>query len=134
MMPNIDRVLKSLLSDSPLVTDLAGFGLCENSAMVQKGDVFIASATDLGQRQAHVDQALAAGAVAILYDADANAPKSQGAPTYAAENLAQRKTAVAGQFSAAPSAQVACARINVNHGKPNPGINVTTCVEPCAAH
>jgi UDP-N-acetylmuramoyl-L-alanyl-D-glutamate--2,6-diaminopimelate ligase len=124
MMPNIDRVLKSLLSDSPLVTDLAGFGLCENSAMVQKGDVFIASATDLGQRQAHVEQALAAGAVAILYDQDANAPKAQGALMYAVENLAQRKSALAVKFYAAPSAQVDCVGITGTNGKTSIGFHV----------
>ena len=126
MMPNIDRVLKSLLSDSPLVTDLAGFGLCENSAMVQKGDVFIASATDLGQRQAHVEQALAAGAVAILYDQDANAPKAQGALMYAVENLAQRKSALAVKFYAAPSAP---SRLRWHHRHQWQNIHRISCCE-----
>ena len=124
MTINVDNVLQDLLSDSLSIGDVGQFGLCENSAMALANDIFIASAADITQREKHIQQAVALGAVAVLYDQDGAAPDPQGVPMLGVADLASRKSALAVKFYAAPSAKIQCVGITGTNGKTSIGFHV----------
>jgi UDP-N-acetylmuramyl tripeptide synthase len=89
----IEAVVQDLVNDSPSMEHRGSFGLCENSAMVLTDDIFIASAADPSQREKHIEQALAAGAAAVIYDRDGTPPIERGVPMLGVADLAIRKSA-----------------------------------------
>ena len=46
--------------------EVTATGLCEDSRNVRPGDIFVAASANHEARAVHVDQAIAAGAVAVL--------------------------------------------------------------------
>ena len=124
MTVNINAVVEDLLGDSTLLKASGDFGLCENSAMVLKNDIFIASAADATEREKHIEQALAAGAVAVLYDRGGASPTPCDVPMLSVDNLVARKSALAVKFFAAPSKNVECIGITGTNGKTSIGFHV----------
>ena len=120
----IETVVQDLINDSASMGDRGGFGLCENSAMVLTDDIFIASAADPSQREKHIEQALAAGAAAVIYDQDGTPPIERGVPMLGVADLAVRKSALALKFFASPSATVECIGITGTNGKTSIGFHV----------
>lgn len=124
MTASVDAVVQNLVSDSAVFVDQGGFGLCENSTMVQANDIFIATAADSAQRESHIEQALAAGAVAVLFDHRGTAPTQRHVPMLSVVDLAARKSGLAVKFFASPSADVECIGITGTNGKTSIGFHL----------
>ena len=117
MTASIDIVVRDLISDSVFLPDHGSFGLCENSTMVLANDIFIATSADLIQRENHIEQALAAGAAAVIYDQGGTPPIQRHVPMLSVADLAVRKSGLATKFFASPSTDVECIGITGTNGK-----------------
>lgn len=99
-------------SDSQLICQ----NLVMDSRQVHPGDVFCAVSQGYRQRQAHIDQAIAQGAVAILYD-QSELSVSATVPHYAIPNLAQIIPDLADWFCGHPSQNLTIVGVTGTNGK-----------------
>lgn len=112
--------LASLLGDRvpDASAELVPDGLCQDSRRVAPGDVFVALQGDSGHGLAHVAEAEAAGAVAVLVDAGAQREAGQvSIPMVAVPGLAQKLPAIAARFYAEPSRDLHVLGITGTNGK-----------------
>ena len=73
-------------------------GLSEVSGDVSPGDVFVACSQNSEQRQAHIAQAIQAGAVGLVMDEQMEAPVNIALPVIRVADLAARRGILASQF------------------------------------
>lgn len=92
-------------------------GLSEESALVRRGDVFIACASDPNQRARHIKQALENGAVGLVIDAQSAAAQVPVLPVIQVADLALARGALAADFYAHPSHALECVGITGTNGK-----------------
>jgi UDP-N-acetylmuramoyl-L-alanyl-D-glutamate--2,6-diaminopimelate ligase len=123
-MVSLNDVLDNLLAGEGLLETHGAFGLCENSATVMEKDIFIAAAEDKDQRQSHVEQALSAGAAAILFDQAHRLDGDFAVPKVGVKNLSGRKSELASRFYAAPSKKIECVGITGTNGKTSIGFHI----------
>src|SRR5882757_1293079 len=83
-------------------------GLSSDSRETKPGDLFIACAGPLNERQQYIEQAIAHGAVAVLIDANTNAisPTAQKIPIIPVPDLADKTGLIAARFYGNPSAEM----------------------------
>lgn len=90
-------------------------GLCEDSRSVRPGDLFIAASDNYEARAAHIEQAIGAGAVAVLVP---NQPVEHVAvPVLVVDDLAARRSELAARFYHQPSKDVCCLGVTGTNGK-----------------
>lgn len=94
-----------------------GGGLTESSGDVLPGDIFIACALELGQRQRHIDQAIDNGAVGLIVDATTEAPNVTKLPIFQIADLTASRGALASAFYRDPSNLIECVGITGTNGK-----------------
>lgn len=93
-------------------------GLTLDSRQVRPGDLFLAVPGLQGDGRHHIDAALAAGAVAVLCEAEGFAvPATTAAPVLAIAGLRQRLGELADRFNHAPSAQLRVTGVTGTNGK-----------------
>jgi UDP-N-acetylmuramoyl-L-alanyl-D-glutamate--2,6-diaminopimelate ligase len=114
--------LSHLLADLPRVgnaSDCKVKGLCTDSRRVGAGDIFFALSTDIQQRQTHINAAIAAGAVAILADADQplTGAIEQQTPVAYIDDLRSRCGIIASRFYGNPAAELRIIGITGTNGK-----------------
>ncbi len=118
---NLTRPLIDLiagLDQSCAVIDVSGLAL--DSRHVVRGDVFLACKGHLVDGRNFINQAIAAGAVAIVADRDECWPKNterQGVPIIVVDNLSSQLSAIAGKFFQHPSAVVPVIAVTGTNGK-----------------
>ncbi len=99
--------------------DIAGeaTGLSLDSRDIRPGDLFCSLARDVDQRRQHVAVALAAGAVAVLLDANFPDPSLSGVDICAVPALRDRLGAIAGRFFGNPERLLAVTGVTGTNGK-----------------
>jgi UDP-N-acetylmuramoyl-L-alanyl-D-glutamate--2,6-diaminopimelate ligase len=115
-------MLSDLLPDGVAVSkDIAVTGLALNSRDVVAGHVFIALAGSVQHGLLHAGQAIANGAVAIVYDPAGNgdvlAAKINGLPMIAISGLALKLGEIGARFYGNPSQQIDVVGITGTNGK-----------------
>lgn len=91
-----------------------------DSRQVTAGDIFLACAGFAVDGRDYIDQAIAAGAVAVLAEQDdqwANDLERNGIPILVVENLSQKVSGIAGQFFNHPSKQLPVLAVTGTNGK-----------------
>ncbi|MCP3906653.1 MAG: UDP-N-acetylmuramoyl-L-alanyl-D-glutamate--2,6-diaminopimelate ligase [Oceanicoccus sp.] len=91
-----------------------------DSRQVSAGDVFLACAGFAVDGRDYIDQAIAAGAVAVLAEQNdqwANYSERNGVPVLVVENLSQKISGIAGQFFDHPSKQLPVLAVTGTNGK-----------------
>ena len=121
-MSRVAHSLKNLLRERvaiPSVLDVWVHGLSADSRCVRPGDAFIALAGSRGGAWAHVDDAVANGAVAILLeDAGGGAPREySGAVLVPVAGLADCLAGLADYFYGHPSADLTVIGVTGTNGK-----------------
>lgn len=102
---------QSPLADTPVT------GLCLDSRALQAGDVFIALAGASGHGMAFVDQAIANGAAAVLYEPPLPSPLRAPAGAIALTGLRAALGALADRFHEQPSAAMTVIGVTGTNGK-----------------
>lgn len=99
-------------------TDIAVHGVEIDSRRVTPGAVFLACSGLESHGLAYADQAVARGAVAVLWEpADGIAPPALAVPAYPVADLRQRAGEIAAQFYGHPSRDLLCVGITGTDGK-----------------
>lgn len=91
-----------------------------DSRQVSAGDVFLACAGFAVDGRDYIDQAIAAGAVAVLAEQNdqwASYSERNGVPVLVVENLSQKISGIAGQFFDHPSKQLPVLAVTGTNGK-----------------
>ncbi len=91
-----------------------------DSRQVSAGDMFLACAGFAVDGRDYIDQAIAAGAVAVLAEQNdqwANYSERNGVPVLVVENLSQKISGIAGQFYDHPSKQLPVLAVTGTNGK-----------------
>ncbi|AFJ02043.1 UDP-N-acetylmuramoylalanyl-D-glutamate--2,6- diaminopimelate ligase [Methylophaga frappieri] len=111
-------VLNQLIQDltSPLSVDVMVTGLSMDSRTVTAGDLFIATAKDMPQRQLHITQAENAGAVAIVVETEQSAITSS-LPVVMINDLDQHISLLADRFYHQPSQAMTVMAVTGTNGK-----------------
>lgn len=95
-------------------------GLCLDSRKVRAGDAFIALNGAIQHGIRHAEQAVANGAIAVIYDpigADMQAVKALTVPSLAIADLAQKLGKIAAKFYGHPSQALAVIGVTGTNGK-----------------
>ncbi|WP_077528649.1 UDP-N-acetylmuramoyl-L-alanyl-D-glutamate--2,6-diaminopimelate ligase [Vreelandella utahensis] len=121
-MSHVAHSLKNLLRDRvaiPSVLDVWVHGLSADSRRVRPGDAFIALAGSREDAWAHVDEAVAKGAAAILLEADAgeNPREYLGAVLVPVADLPDCVAGLADYFHGHPSAHLTVVGVTGTNGK-----------------
>ena len=90
-------------------------GICEDSRAVNKGDVFIAASDNIKLRAAHIEQAMEAGAGAVLVPD--SAIEDATVPTVLVADLAARRSELSARFYQQPSNKMCCLGVTGTNGK-----------------
>ncbi|MBI3547012.1 MAG: UDP-N-acetylmuramoyl-L-alanyl-D-glutamate--2,6-diaminopimelate ligase [Gammaproteobacteria bacterium] len=126
MTPQPTRELRELLADIARVPGVANReirGLQMDSRRVQHGDLFLAVCGALVDGRKFIGDAVAAGAAAIVYEADdMSAPVRAPVPTFAVSGLRHKLGIIADRFYAAPSRRLVVVGVTGTNGK-------TTCTQ-----
>ncbi len=99
---------------------IAVSGIELDSRKISAGDVFLACAGFAVDGRDYIDQAIAAGAVAVLAESGEqwlSHSEYQGVPVIVVENLSQKLSAIAGQFFDNPSSQLPVLAVTGTNGK-----------------
>lgn len=112
-------MLSELLVDMASVDrDVQITGMSLDSRQIQAGDLFIALSGTQTQGHLYIDAAIAAGAVAVLFDAEQFAQVGElDVPAIAIDDLAQRVGPIAARFYDQPSEHMFVAGITGTNGK-----------------
>ena len=128
----------------PLSTLLAGWvdaasastvtvgGLCNDSRRVRPGDLFLAVPGQRTSGTRHLDQAIAAGAVAALVDASLTPPAAASVPLFTVANLRALQGPVAARFYGEPSGALKVIGITGTNGKTSVSHFLAQCLPRCA--
>ncbi len=103
------------LLQEPQELAVAATGICEDSRQVRQDDIFVAVSPDLAARSLHIEQAIAAGAAAVLVPDDA--VLSSAVPTLVVQDLSAQRSAIAARFYQQPSQQLCCLGVTGTNGK-----------------
>lgn len=103
--------------------EVTATGLCEDSRNVRPGDIFVAASANHEARAVHVDQAIAAGAVAVLVPDQPT--EGASVPVVAVSDLAVRRSELAARFYGHPSKDVCCLGITGTNGKTSIAFHLT---------
>lgn len=107
--------LSDLLDSAPHVQIT---GICLDSRKVQQGDLFLALAGTKQDGRAHIADALAKGAAAVVYEAQgAQVAVTSTQPLIALDNLADKVSALAGRFYGNPSQALCMLGVTGTNGK-----------------
>ena len=115
MVAPLSTLLQGLVDGS--VADLQVSGLSLDSRCVNRGDLFMALPGSRAQGHTFVAAAVAAGAVAVLFDKSVGAVDGGGVPVIAVVDLAHKAGAVAERFYGHPSAALLMVGVTGTNGK-----------------
>lgn len=123
--------LAELLHGLAAAPEIPVYGIHSDSRSVRQGDVFLACQGIKSHGIDYVADALAAGAVAIVYDASSTAAPAAtpDIPLIAVENLGKHLGSIANRFYAAPSAAVRVIGITGTNGKTTVAWLIAQCLE-----
>lgn len=110
------RELLQGLVDGPVAT-LAVSGLSLDSRRLSGGDLFIALPGSRAQGHTFIDAAIAAGAVAVLFDDRAQLAGEYGVPVIAVTDLAHKAGVIAERFYGHPSKELLMIGVTGTNGK-----------------
>lgn len=106
-----------------------------DSRQVQPGSLFLAVPGRTHDGRQHIDQALAAGAAAVAYEAEGAGPVEARVPVVPVRGLAGQLSAIAGRFYAQPSQALRVIGITGTNGKTSVSQMLATALaalgEPC---
>jgi len=116
------------LADAP---DVPVRGIASDSRILQQGDLFLACQGTNSHGIDYIDEAIAAGAAAIAYDAASPKLPRVGLsmPTIAVDNLRKHLGTIANRFFASPSATVRVIGITGTNGKTTVAWLIAQCLE-----
>lgn len=114
------------------VGDLAISGLCNDSRQARPGDLFLAVPGRRTSGVRHLDQAIAAGVVAVLIDASTPLPTGLPVPVLTLADLAARQGIIAARFCGEPSQSLAVIGITGTNGKTSVSHFLGQCLPRCA--
>jgi UDP-N-acetylmuramoyl-L-alanyl-D-glutamate--2,6-diaminopimelate ligase len=125
MMAAMQQQMKKRLGELVLIDDqalaaIAVGGLQLDSRRITPGDVFLACKGHTVDGRNFIEQAIGAGAVAVLADKDTAWPKNrrvQGVPVIVQDNLAAQLSQIAGNFYGHPSRQMPVVAVTGTNGK-----------------
>ena len=120
MTPVALKELLAGIAAAPIAADATLSGIAQDSRAVQAGDLFIALATD-ARVHAHIAQACAQGAAAVVYDAAAPEP-TVPVPAIAIPALVAKTGVLAARFFGDPSRALTVIGVTGTNGK-------TTCTQ-----
>ncbi len=132
---SIAALLDDQLAALPGAAAAAGIGvtgLCNDSRRVEPGDLFIAVPGLRTSGAAHIAQAVAAGAVAVLVDAGSPQPTDLSVPILAVPNLAAQQGLIAARFHGEPSEALKVIGITGTNGKTSVSHFLAGCLPRCA--
>jgi UDP-N-acetylmuramoyl-L-alanyl-D-glutamate--2,6-diaminopimelate ligase len=123
--------LAELLQGFAVAPDVPVYGIHTDSRSVQRGDVFLACAGISSHGIDYVDAAIAAGAIAIVYDSSSAAEPvvPAGMPVIAVANLGRHLGSIANRFFASPSATVRVIGITGTNGKTTVAWLIAQCLQ-----
>lgn len=127
--------LASLLAgwvDATAVGNLTVGGLCNDSRQVRPGDLFLAVPGQRTNDSRHLDQAIAAGAVAALIDDTLTLPADPAVPVFAVPNLRALQGPLAARFHGEPSTALRVIGITGTNGKTSVSHFLAQCLPRCA--
>ena len=129
-----DKMLSSLLvgmvKDPSVITDIAISNVSMNSREVVSGALFIATAKELVQRQSHIQQAIEAGAKAILIDDSSSTGLTQQTVQVIAVNALESKISeIAARFYGHPSLVQTVIAVTGTNGKTSVTQFIAQCLE-----
>ncbi|HCZ49268.1 MAG TPA: UDP-N-acetylmuramoyl-L-alanyl-D-glutamate--2,6-diaminopimelate ligase [Gammaproteobacteria bacterium] len=107
-------------------------GLCNDSRRVRPGDLFLAVPGQRTSGTRHLDQAIAAGAVAALVDASLTPPAAASVPLFTVANLRALQGPVAARFYGEPSGALKVIGITGTNGKTSVSHFLAQCLPRCA--
>ncbi len=111
------------LIEDPNWSAVAVSGISEDSRTVQPGDLFIAASKLPEQRVLHVQEALAAGAAAVLVPEPMNLQAP--VPVVPLGDLAARRSEIASRYHQHPSSELCCIGITGTNGKTSIAWHIT---------
>ncbi len=112
-------LLKSIIDDPSLLPEVEISGLQNDSRRIVAGDLFIAYPGAITDGRQYIEQAISAGAVAILYDPQGFLhPESLSSiPTITLPKLSEKLAAIASQFYDNPSSKLSVIGVTGTNGK-----------------
>ncbi len=125
------NTLKELLEDIADAPDVAITGISSDSKKLSPGNVFFALVGETGHGLDHVDEALAAGAGAVVWDssADVVAPDNVGVPLIPVAGLTTHIGKIANRFFDAPSMNMKVVGVTGTNGKTTVSFLVAECMQ-----
>ena len=127
--------LASLLAgwvDATAVGSLSVGGLSNDSRQVRPGDLFLAVPGQRTNGSSHLDQAIAAGAVAALIDDTLALPPNPAVPVFAVPGLRALQGPLAARFHGEPSTALKVIGITGTNGKTSVSHFLAQCLPRCA--
>jgi UDP-N-acetylmuramoyl-L-alanyl-D-glutamate--2,6-diaminopimelate ligase len=123
--------LSELLQGFAVAADIPVYGIASDSREVKTGDLFLACQGISSHGIDYVDAAIAAGAVAIAYDASNSAGPELDSrlPVIGVEHLGNHLGNIANRFYASPSATVRVIGITGTNGKTTVAWLIAQCLE-----
>jgi len=126
-----EMTLAELLHGYVDAPDLVVAGISSDSRSLQEGDLFLACQGLTSHGIDYIDDAIAAGVVAVVYDSStAQLPEQQfDVPMLPIENLHKHLGNIANRFFAAPSASVRVIGVTGTNGKTTVAWLIAQCLE-----
>lgn len=129
---NSDLTLRQLLDGLATAPDIPVTGISSDSRKLRKGDVFIACQRAAGHGLYYADQAIAAGASAIVWDSstgNAAALRNVSVPAIAVDDLAAYLGEIANRFYGYPSRDLTVFGVTGTNGKTTVALLVAQCLK-----
>ena len=128
--------LQNLLAGFASAPNLPVTGIASDSRRIKRGDLFLACAGERSHGLEFSDAVVAAGAVAIAYDAStAGALPETTVPLIAVDDLASHTGTIADRFYAHPCSDVSCVGVTGTNGKTTVAWLIAQCLQrlqnPC---
>ena len=114
---NRHRTLKELLEGIADAPDVEIAGIASDSRRVQAGDVFLACQGETSHGLEYLEQAVAAGACAVVWDSATGSEPDAGIPLIAVDGLASRLGDIANRWFDSPSSSVRVTGVTGTNGK-----------------
>jgi UDP-N-acetylmuramoyl-L-alanyl-D-glutamate--2,6-diaminopimelate ligase len=121
--------LKDLLRGFAHAPDLPLSGIAADSRRVEAGDVFLACQGTTSHGLEYLDQALEAGAVAVVWDSATGSPIEAGVPMIPVDGLADHLGEIANRWFHAPSKTVRVTGVTGTNGKTTVAYLIQQCME-----
>ena len=125
----IGKDLKQLLAGFADAPALQITGLSSDSRRLRRGDVFVACDGIDSNGMDYIDQAIAAGAIAVIHDATADVAAEVAIPAIAVPDLPKHLGSIVDRFFDSPSQAIRVAGVTGTNGKTTVACMIAQCLQ-----